>query len=354
MARGEPRPVSPDPVRSRLPPNATPAPENLLARRLTSLRSPNIWRRITVTILAVFLSVPAALAQDAQKPATKTITLSATQAAQLLIASNRLDEAKKLLERELAASPDDSENLFLLATIAAAQKDYDTAISLYRRILVREPDAERVRLELARAFFLKGDYDNADRQFRFARAGDIDDAVKANIDHFLAAINRLREWTVNFSLALAPDTNQNAATSASPGQYLRPALRAGQERAQAERHRRGRRYRRGMVTASVRQSKGADRRRPDPHGLQRRPVRRHDPVRLCRAAVSVPGLGHQPARHRLSALVCQPGLSHRLWRQDRGRLRHHLGLVDQRILWRPGGDRRFHSRPERPALFDPA
>lgn len=62
-------------------------------------------------------------------------------------------------------------------------------------------------------FLLKGDYDNADRQFRFARAGDIDDAVKGNVDRFLSAINRLREWTVN--VALAPDTNQNAATSAS-------------------------------------------------------------------------------------------------------------------------------------------
>jgi hypothetical protein len=72
-----------------------------------------------------------------------------------------------------------------------------------------------VRLELARTFFLKGDYDNADRQFRFARADDIDDTVKANIDHFLSTINRLREWTVNFSLALAPDTNQNTATSAA-------------------------------------------------------------------------------------------------------------------------------------------
>ena len=144
-----------------------------------------------------------------------TITISDTQAAQLLIANNRLDDAKRLLEHTLAAKPDDSETLFLLATIAVAQKDYDRAISLYRRILVREPDAERVRLDLARAFFLKGDYDNADRQFRFARAGDIDDAVKANVDHFLSAINRLREWTVNFSFALAPDTNQNAATSAN-------------------------------------------------------------------------------------------------------------------------------------------
>ena len=134
---------------------------------------------------------------------------------QLLIANNRLDDAKRLLERVLARDPDDSEGLFLEATIAVEQKDYDAAISLYRRILVREPNAERVRLDLARAFFLKRDYDNAERQFRFARAGDIDDTVKANVDHFLSEINRLREWTFNFALALAPDTNQNAATSAN-------------------------------------------------------------------------------------------------------------------------------------------
>jgi tetratricopeptide (TPR) repeat protein len=146
---------------------------------------------------------------------SQAVAITDVQAAQLLISNNRLDEARLLLDRALVARPDDSELLFLRATVAVTQKDYDTAISLYRRILVREPDAERVRLELARAFFLKADYDNADRQFRFARAGDIDDAVKANIDHFLDAINRLREWTVNFSLALAPDTNQNAATSAA-------------------------------------------------------------------------------------------------------------------------------------------
>jgi len=165
---------------------------------------------------AALLAAAAAFAPPAAaQENSKTFVISDLQAAQILIANNHLDEAKKLLERALAARPDDSENLFLLATIAVAQKDYDTAISLYRRILVREPDAERVRLELARAFFLNGDYDNADRQFRFARAGDIDDTVKANIDHFLVAINRLREWAVNFSLALAPDTNENAATSAS-------------------------------------------------------------------------------------------------------------------------------------------
>ena len=160
--------------------NSRGGPLSKLRLRIPVVKSSKIRPCFRLAILAVFLSLPSALAQDAQQPATKTITLSATQAAQLLIASNHLDEAKKLLERELAARPDDSENQFLLATIAVAQKDYDTAISLFRRILVREPVAERVRLELARAFFLKGDYDNADRQFRFARAGDIDDTVKAN------------------------------------------------------------------------------------------------------------------------------------------------------------------------------
>lgn len=171
--------------------------------------------RFCAALLGVILSAPGALAQEPARADATTVRLSDAQAAQLLIANNRLDDAKRLLERDLATKPDDSESLFLLAAIAVAQKDYDTAISLYRRILVHEPDAERVRLELARSFFLKGDYDNADRQFRFARAGDIDDAVKANVDRFLSAINRLREWTVNFSFALAPDTNQNAATSAS-------------------------------------------------------------------------------------------------------------------------------------------
>ena len=147
-----------------------------------------------------------ALAQPTQDSAA----VSDSQAAQLLITNGRYADAKKLLDRSLALRPDDSETLFLLAAVAAAQKDYDAAIALYRRLLAHEPDAERVRLELARIFFLKGDYDNAERQFRFARAGHVPDTVKENIDRFLSAIYRLREWQFNFSGAIAPDTNENA------------------------------------------------------------------------------------------------------------------------------------------------
>ena len=170
--------------------------------------------RFWIALLGALALAPGALAQDKEN-APRTVSLSDVQAVQLLINNNRMVDAKRLLDHDLVSQPEDSELLFLRGMVAVAEKDYDTAISLFRRILVHEPEAERVRLELARAFFLNGDYDNADRQFRFARAGDIDDTVKANIDHFLSAINHLREWTVNFSLALAPDTNQNAATSAS-------------------------------------------------------------------------------------------------------------------------------------------
>jgi len=175
--------------------------------------------RFLVTLACALLLSAPALAQDSQdtKPAQ---AISDIAAAQLLVANNRLDDARKLLEFILRARPEDRDALFLLGNVAVAQNKYDEAIPLFRRLLVLEPDAERVRLELARAFFLKGDYQNSDRQFRFARAGDIPDTAKENIDHFLGAISRLREWTFDFAFGLAPDTNQNAATSAAQVQIF--------------------------------------------------------------------------------------------------------------------------------------
>jgi len=177
-------------------------------------------RFLATLVCALFLSVPV-LAQDADGQGAKpSQAISDIAAAQLLVANNRLDDARKLLEYTLSSRPEDKDALFLLGNVAVAQGKYDEAISLFRRLLVKEPAAERVRLELARAFFLKGDYQNADRQFRFARAGEIPDAAKENIDHFLGAISRLREWTFDLALGLAPDTNQNAATSASQVQIF--------------------------------------------------------------------------------------------------------------------------------------
>lgn len=171
--------------------------------------------KIAVAVAAALCAPAAAAATVTLSDAgsTRTIQVTDLQAAQLLINNGKPDDAKKILTALLAKNSDDSEALFLLGLIAVGEKDFDTAIDDFRRILVTQPDAERVRLELGRTFYMKGDYDNARIQFQRARAGDVPDAVKTNIDKFLIAMTRNKEWSFNFSLALAPDTNENAATS---------------------------------------------------------------------------------------------------------------------------------------------
>ena len=83
----------------------------------------------------------------------------------------------------------------------------DEAISAFHTMLVHDPNLVRVRLELARAFFLKGEDSLARRHFETVLAGDVPDEVKANINVFLAQIRARRRWSFNLGFAVAPDTN---------------------------------------------------------------------------------------------------------------------------------------------------
>ncbi len=88
----------------------------------------------------------------------------------------------------------------------------DASISLFRAILDAHPDHVRVRLELARAFFLRGGRDGlARRQFERALAADPPPPVVANINRHLAMIRARKRWSGYFGMALAPDTNIGAA-----------------------------------------------------------------------------------------------------------------------------------------------
>ena len=83
----------------------------------------------------------------------------------------------------------------------------DEAIAAFHAMLVTRPDLVRVRLELARAFFLKREDSLARRHFETVLAGDVPEAVKANARLFLAEIRARRRWSFNAGFALAPDTN---------------------------------------------------------------------------------------------------------------------------------------------------
>ncbi len=88
----------------------------------------------------------------------------------------------------------------------------DEAIAAFRAILVNNPELVRVRLELARAFFLKEEDTLARRHFEQVLAGRPPPPVVANIVRFLRTMRSRRRWEAHFGAALAPDSNLNAAS----------------------------------------------------------------------------------------------------------------------------------------------
>jgi len=89
---------------------------------------------------------------------------------------------------------------------------YDEAIEAFRDILINRPDLVRVRLELARAFFLKGQDGLARRHFEAVLAGGVPRPVALNILQFLELMRARKRWTGYFGAAIAPDSNLNAAS----------------------------------------------------------------------------------------------------------------------------------------------
>ncbi len=119
--------------------------------------------------------------------------------------------------------PDKVEILFLtgLAGIGAAKARKDEkereallngAIAALRAILIDRPELIRVRLELARAFFLKEEDTLARRHFEQVLAGRPPPPVVANIARFLRTMRTRRRWEAHFGAAIAPDSNLNAAS----------------------------------------------------------------------------------------------------------------------------------------------
>jgi outer membrane protein len=154
------------------------------------------------------------LVSSAPAAAQQRTYVEAIQTAKALMLNGRTADARSLLQ-DLAKQHRNSNDIdFLLGMLAVDSRDYDLAVRHFRAMLVREPRAVRVRLEPARAFYLKRDYDNAFRQFQFARAGKLPPGAGATIDRFLAAIRREKSWSYSFSVAVAPDTNINNGTSA--------------------------------------------------------------------------------------------------------------------------------------------
>ena len=139
--------------------------------------------------------------------------------AQALVRAGKFDEALTVLRPLARGRAVEANVLFLIglaATGASQQPDLadderdallDEAIAALHTMLIGRPDLVRVRLELARAFFLKGEDSLARRHFERVLAGKPLAPVVANVQRFLVEIRARRRWTMYLGGAMSPDSN---------------------------------------------------------------------------------------------------------------------------------------------------
>lgn len=85
----------------------------------------------------------------------------------------------------------------------------EIAIRSFHAMLVEDPGLVRARMELAQAFFLRGDDDLARQQFGQVLASRPPPVIAANIQRYLNAIRDRRRVQGFASLTVVPDTNFN-------------------------------------------------------------------------------------------------------------------------------------------------
>ena len=149
--------------------------------------------------------------------------------AQALVRAGKFKEALTVLRPLVRGRAVEANVLFhigLAATGASQQPDLadderdallDEAIAALHTMLIDRPGLVRVRLELARAFFLKGEDSLARVHFERVLAGKPVAPVVANVQRFLAEIRARRRWTMYLGAAMSPDSNIGGA---SDGQII--------------------------------------------------------------------------------------------------------------------------------------
>jgi outer membrane protein len=105
-----------------------------------------------------------------------------------------------------------SEARFRLSQLLETQKRYTDAALLLRAILDEKPDAQRVRLELAKVLALKGDERGAYRALRQAEAGGLPPDVALLVKQFTNAFRSHKPFGASLEISLAPDSNINRST----------------------------------------------------------------------------------------------------------------------------------------------
>lgn len=118
--------------------------------------------------------------------------------------------------RALSTNPDEelrAEARFRLAMMLHDKlgRTREAAV-LLRQILDDQPDASRVRVELARMQAALGNTRAAERELRAAQASGLPPEVERLVEFYASSLNAQHPYGFSMEVALAPDTNINRAT----------------------------------------------------------------------------------------------------------------------------------------------
>jgi len=112
------------------------------------------------------------------------------QQGKILFKAGKYKPAYKFLGEAYKENPNNLDISFYQGLTAFALGDYETAIMDYERILIMEPEAPRIKLELARTYLKIGSPEIARQYFQEVMATNPPKRVKQNIQTILASIDK--------------------------------------------------------------------------------------------------------------------------------------------------------------------
>ena len=159
--------------------------------------------------MAILFLVATAAYAETSPPAVKAPPgLTDMQTGRLLLRAGRLEHARAfLLQARPSGEEEEVERLFLLGRIEMRLGLPRRAIERFEAILVLRPGLTRVRLELARAYYLTGSDDKARYHFGLTTGDSLPSSVEATVDEFLRRIDARKRWSVSVSAAILPESN---------------------------------------------------------------------------------------------------------------------------------------------------
>lgn len=158
-------------------------------------------------VAAALLAAAAAHAEPAAE--MSEAGLSDMQAGRLLIRAGRLSDARAFLEQARPSNEEERiERLFLLGQIEMRLGMPERAAERFEAILALQPGLIRVRLELARAYYLTGRDEKARYHFSASMADELPSSIEDAVEGFLRRIDARKRWSASLSMSLLPETRR--------------------------------------------------------------------------------------------------------------------------------------------------